>query len=250
MHRHPSLSIKIRSIITWTILCILVPIYNLIGYLIFFLSPKIKHRVLTSWGRVFTFLSKHICLVDYQVIGLENLLPNSQVIFASNHQSMWETMAFNVFLPQHVWILKRELTYIPFFGWSLRILSPIAINRADKLAAATQILTQSKKRIKDGFNIMIFPEGTRVAVDKVEQYKTGVARMAIFLNKPIIPIAHNAGYVMPKGGPWIYPGLVTIRIAKAIYPNSNDDPDVLTLKIQDIIHKERHLIPPPQIKSN
>ena len=85
------------------------------------------------------------------------------------------------------------------------MVSPIAINRSDRVASVQQILSQSKERIKDGFSIMVFPEGTRVAPGVDQPYKTGVARMALQLNIPIVPIAHNAGHIMPRRSFWIYP---------------------------------------------
>jgi 1-acyl-sn-glycerol-3-phosphate acyltransferase len=232
-----TLGIKIRSTITWIVLGGLIPLYNLAGVLLFFLSRKAKHRMLTSWGNVFTFLGKHWCNVDYEVIGIEHLI-KEPAILASNHQSTWETMAFNVFLPQHVWILKRELIYLPFFGWALRMVSPIAINRSDRVASVQQILSQSKERIKDGFSIMVFPEGTRVAPGVDQPYKTGVARMALQLNIPIVPIAHNAGHIMPRRSFWIYPGKVTIRIGKPMYPSKDDNAESLTEKVKSAIIKE------------
>lgn len=235
-HRHKRVTPKvvIGSVITWIIAGGLIPVYNMIGYAIFFLNKKIVHKVLTTWGRIFIFLGKYLCKVDYEVIGKENLI-KGPAVFASNHQSAWETMAFNVFLPQHVWILKQELTKIPFFGWTLKILSPIAINRSERSAAVMQILEQSKKRIAEGFWIMVFPEGTRLPPGTKQPYKTGVSRMAMNLGVPVIPIAHNAGHVMPRRSFWLYPGKVTIRIGKPIYPE-NLTTEEFTEKIRGAIY--------------
>jgi 1-acyl-sn-glycerol-3-phosphate acyltransferase len=241
MNNKLTLGVKIRSTITWLVLGGLIPIYNLLGFLLLFASRKTKHKILTSWGNVFTFLGKHWCKVDYEIIGVENLI-KEPAIFASNHQSTWETMAFNVFLPKHVWILKRELIHLPFFGWSLRMVSPIAINRSDKVASVQQILSQGKKRLEEGFSIMVFPEGTRLAPGVDQPYKTGVSRMSLQLNAPIIPIAHNAGHIMPRRSFWIYPGKVTIRIGRAIYPSKDDTLESLTEKVKQAVTQELRLM--------
>lgn len=174
--------------------------------------------------------------------GLENL-PNTCSILASNHQSTWETFAFSTFLPRHVWILKRELVRIPLFGVALNAAAPIAINRNNGKAALEQIAGQSIERIKCGFWILVFPEGTRVAPHVQKAYKTGIAKMALLLDVPIVPIAHNAGYVMPKRSFWIYPGHVTIRIGKAIDPApEKNNPAQLTAIIKDAISHELDIV--------
>lgn len=232
--------VKVASTIVWFIICGLIPIYNIIGYALFLIPNKAKHKVLTTWGRIFIFLSKHLCRTDYEIIGKENLI-EGPAVFASNHQSTWETFAFNVFLPQHVWILKKELTKIPFFGWTLKTLSPIAIDRSAKNAAMLQILEQSKLRVADGFWVLVFPEGTRLAPGTKQAYKTGVARMAMNLNLPVVPIAHNAGHIMPRRSFWIYPGKVTIKIGKPIY-KEDLSVEEFTEKIRSTIYNLLHEI--------
>lgn len=231
-----TLRVKIASTITWLIMGSLIPVYFIIAYATFFLDNKTRHRILTTWGKFFIFFGKNLCGVNYEVLGQENLI-KGPAVFASNHQSTWETLAFNVFLPQHIWILKRELIRIPVFGWTLRVLSPIAINRSNKKSSVMQILEQSKFKIQDGFWIMVFPEGTRLPPGAKHNYKTGVARMALHLNLPVVPIAHNAGHIMPKRSFWLYPGKVVVRISKAIYPD-NMTPEELTEKIRSTIYNE------------
>lgn len=233
-----NLSVKVRSTLTWLILGSTMPFYTLIAFVIVFLPLKLRHNILTSWCSLFLFLTKHICKTNYQVFGLENIIKEKS-IFASNHQSTWETLAFNSILPQHVWIAKQELLKIPFFGWAFRTVSPIAIDRKNPAVASKQIISQGTKRINDGFWILVYPEGTRVATNvKNQPYKTGTARMALQLNLPITPIAHNAGYVMPRNSFWIYPGLVTIIIGKPIYIVEGDNIESLTLKIKTNITQE------------
>jgi 1-acyl-sn-glycerol-3-phosphate acyltransferase len=232
-----TISVIIRSIIFWIIMTIaILPYFCLAMILLLIGNKNLSHGVLITWGKLFTHLAKYLCNVDYEIIGYENIHKiKGPALFASNHQSTWETMAFNLILPKHVWVLKRELLRIPIFGWAFRTMSPIGINRDDKGVAIEYILSQGYKRLKDGFWIMIFPEGTRIAPNIQSEYKTGVARMAINLKVPVIPIGHNAGYIMPKSSFWIYPGNVTIRIGEAIYPHIDEDHEKLILRIKDNI---------------
>lgn len=231
-------SVIIRSMTFWLIMIGVMPPYFVVAILLFIIgNRKLSHSVLTTWSKLFTYLCKYICLVDYKVIGYENIIPGP-ALFASNHQSTWETMGFNLILPKHVWVLKRELIRIPIFGWALRTTSPIAIDRDSKGIAIQYILKQSYKRIAAGFWIMVFPEGTRIAPKIDSEYKSGVARMSLNLKLPVVPIGHNAGYIMPKSSFWIYPGLVTIRIGKAIYPNVDEDHEQLILRIKASILSE------------
>lgn len=229
-------SIIWRSALLWTIVGLVAIPYNLIAITMVLLPVKIRHKVISSWARIFTYFSVHLCKIKYDVIGIENLVSGSAII-ASNHQSMWETVVFAKIFPQHVWILKRELLKVPFFGWTIATLSPIAIDRSQGSAAIQQILSQSISRIKNGFWILAFPEGTRVAPGTKKPYKIGVARMASALKLPIIPVAHNAGYALPKGSRLFYPGKVTVIIDKPIYPKDDESPEDLILKIEDTITK-------------
>ena len=107
------------------------------------------------------FLLRNLCGIRYQIIGAENI-PETPSIVLSKHQSAWETLAFQKIFPPQVWVLKKELLRIPFFGWGLAMTSPIAIDRSAKKKALEQIVEQGKDRLKQGFWIVIFPEGTRI----------------------------------------------------------------------------------------
>jgi 1-acyl-sn-glycerol-3-phosphate acyltransferase len=234
-----TLAVIIRSIFFWiTISAFLIP-YTITAYFLYPLPAKPRHIMLVSWANIFTILAKYMCKVKYVVYGYENLerLNKQQAIIASNHQSTWETMAFTYIFPPHVWILKRELLRIPFFGWAIRTLSPIAINRKERVNAAYQVVTQSFTRIKDGLWILVFPEGTRLNPGENKPYKTGVGHLGVNLKIPILPVSHNAGYIMPRSSFWLYPGTVTIIIDKPIYSKQNEKPEALTARLESIIKK-------------
>lgn len=231
-------AIVIRSTLFWSIVGLTAVPYTILAISFVFvriLGVRTRHRIISSWGRVFTYLIRYLCKVDYTVTGLEHLI-NTPAIIASNHQSMWETIAFSTIFPQHVWILKHEILKIPFFGWTIATLSPIAIDRSRGSEAVQQILSQSVSRAEKGFSILVFPEGTRVKPGAKRVFKAGVAKMAKALNLPIIPVAHNAGYVLPKKSFWIYPGTVEIIIDKPLYPDEFDSAESLLEKLKNVVY--------------
>ena len=233
MHRL-TLSIIIRSTIFWIIVVFSAFLVSIAAVIVLGFNVKLRHKVTTSWSYFFDYFLKVLCGVNYRVTGLENL-PKAPCIMASNHQSMWETVIFNIIFPAHVWIMKKELLRVPLFGWTIGTLAPIAINRNDGSGAMAQILTQGADRIKTGFWIMLYPQGTRVAPGGNVAFKIGVGKMSKNLNLPVVPISHNAGYVLPKHSFWIYPGTVTIIVAKPVYPTPEDTPEIITTKLEDIV---------------
>ena len=132
------------------------------------------------------------------------------------HQSAWETLALQQIFPPQVWVLKRELLWMPFFGWALGLTSPIAIKRSDGRGAMKQLLKQGKERLAQGFCVVIFPEGTRIPYGKRGKYKIGGALLAVSSGLPVVPVAHNAGRLWGRNAFSKHPGLITMSIGKAI----------------------------------
>ncbi len=235
MKNRLTIMVIIRSSIVWILLVIFAIIYNLATPVVVKFVGKQKCRKLfQTFSYLYVFLVKYICGVNYRIYGMENML-NKSVIIASNHQSIWETQAYNMLFPNIIWILKQELLNIPLFGWALRILSPIAIDRKNGVKALDQILVQGSQAVKNGFSIVVFPEGTRVYPGQVKPFKKGAASIAKALNLPIIPIAQNAGTLVPKGKPWMLPGMVTVKIGAPIYLHDNESIDELTMHLESII---------------
>ena len=156
-----------------------------------------------------------ICGIRYRVIGAENLPPKPCVIL-SKHQSAWETMALQMIFPPQVWVMKRELLWIPFFGWGLAMLSPIAINRSSGAHALRHMAEQGRERLDAGFYIVIFPEGTRVAPGMRGTYHPGGAWLTVKTGSLALPVAHNAGECWRKNAFVKRPGLITVSIGKPI----------------------------------
>lgn len=189
------------------------------------------------WSGFFVWFAKVMCGLECRVEGLENL-PKTPCVALSNHQSAYETIFFQKVLPMQTWVLKQELRFIPFFGWGLAMLEPIAIRRGSQ-GALEQVLQQGVEKIKQGRWVILFPEGTRVPPGEYKRYSKTGATLAIAAQCPIIPIAHNAGVFWPKGFFIDKPGVISMRIGPAIVPKGKDDSAVeLTKKAEDWIRAQ------------
>ncbi|MGQ0752511.1 MAG: lysophospholipid acyltransferase family protein [Betaproteobacteria bacterium] len=215
---------------------VVTPVFTVVALLTFPLPALTRYRVITLWSRIMVAAATFICGVRYRVLGAENI-PGSPCVFLSKHQSAWETLALQVILPPHVWVLKRELLRIPFFGWGLAMLSPIAIERSAGLRALRQSLEQGRARIEQGFSIVIFPEGTRVPPGARGTYHPGGAWLAVKLAVAAVPIAHNAGELWPRNAFLKHPGLVTVSIGPAL-DTRNQTPESLNLQVEHWIETE------------
>ena len=160
----------------------------------------------------------------------------------AKHQSSWETFFFLQLFPPQVWLLKRELFRIPFFGWGLAMLRPIAIDRADKLSALRQLVQQGRERLARGLWIVIFPEGTRTRPGEVLPYARGGALLAVKTNTPVLPIAVNSGYFWPRDTFLKRAGTITVSIGKPIDPKGMK-PEELNQHVQNWIESEMQRLP-------
>ena len=194
---------------------VITPIFAVISLLTFPLSRLTRYRIITTWSRLMTGAAALICGVRYRVIGTENI-PREPCVILSKHQSAWETLAWQTIFPPQVGVMKRELLWIPFFGWGLAMLSPIAINRGSGSKALRQMAEQGRERLAAGFNIVIFPEGTRVAPGTRGTYHPGGAWLTVKTGALALPVAHNAGECWRKNAFIKRPGLITVSIGKPI----------------------------------
>ena len=158
-------------------------------------------------------------------------------IVMSKHSSTFETLALNLYFPPLAFVAKKELLSIPFFGWGFALASPITIDRSAGHDAMQQMIRQGRERLTQGFWIVIYPEGTRIRAGTRARYKTGGARLAIGLPAPVLPIAHNAGYLWPKGLFGKKPGTITLSIGPSISPDGKDAAQ-LTQEIESWIEGE------------
>lgn len=168
-----------------------------------------------AWCRLMLRLGTLLCGVRFQVEGWENL-PQEPCVILAKHQSAWETMFFPAFVPPHCIVLKREILSIPFFGWGMALLDPIAIDRDQPREAFMQVQTQGLERLRAGLHVVIFPEGTRVPFGYKARYAPSGGLLAAAAGVPVVPLAHNAGQIWRKGLFDKHPGLIRICLGPPI----------------------------------
>lgn len=223
-------------------LCVVTPPYALLALATFPLPRHARYRVISGWSRLVIRLSRLVLGIDWRVEGAENL-PRTPAIILSKHQSAWETMAFQLIFPPQVHVLKRELLWIPFFGWGLALMSPIAIDRRRGLAALRNIARRGRERLAQGFWVVVFPEGTRVAPGERRPYQLGGAWLAADSGAPVVPVAHNAGLVWPRNAFLKRPGTVTVRIGPTIESAQRDAQTINRLAESWIEEQQKDLCP-------
>ncbi|MDN0081485.1 lysophospholipid acyltransferase family protein [Crenobacter sp. SG2305] len=228
------MSILLRNLIYWLVLIIITPLFFLALFIAAPLPRRTRHVIGQTWARVLTWTLVHVVGLRYKVIGAENIGDNPGII-CSKHQSGWETLALQAIFPAQIYVAKRELLWIPVFGWGLALMNPITINRADRATANNRLLKQGKERLRHGFWITVFPEGTRIKPGKRGKYKLGAARLAKTLEMPLVPVAHNAGEFWPRNAFIKQPGEITVVIGKPLYPNEARGPEAMMREAEEWI---------------
>jgi 1-acyl-sn-glycerol-3-phosphate acyltransferase len=238
-----------RSILYQVILVVVVIPYCVLVYCAAPFPRQFRWQVIAGWPRFAFWLSRHLLGIDYEVRGRENIEREPCVIL-SKHQSAWETIAYTSIFPPHVYVIKRELLWLPFLGWGLAVMSPIAINRADRKRAMKRLIELGGERLKQGFSIMVYPEGTRIAVGRRGIYKLGGAVIAVQNGAKVLPVAHNAGLLWPRNSFLKYPGKVTVVIGQPIDTSGLTAEQVMR-RVEDWIEGEmQHLTPPEAIANS
>lgn len=179
-------------------------------------SFNVRYRFINFYSVLNLWVLKHLCNIDYRVEGMENIPKDEAFIIFSKHQSALETMMVQRIFPPLTFVVKRELLFLPFFGWGLRALDPIGINRKAGRKAILQVVEQGIDRLKKGICIVIFPEGTRSKPGTRIQYKKGGAILASKSEHRVVPVAHTAGEYWPKGFFSRQTGTIVMSIGPAI----------------------------------
>lgn len=205
----------VRSLLFWVGFIVNTVVFGTSVVILFFTPSSFRLKVAKVWSQVNNFLLKVFCGIDFTVEGKENLDVETAIIL-SKHQSTWETLALHSFTPYVHWVFKRELMYIPVFGWALALTDPIAINRGTGRVAIKQLITEGTEKLNDGKWMVLFPEGTRTSPGKSHKYKIGGALLAEKSGYPVIPIAHNAGEYWPRHSFIKWPGTIKVVIGPAI----------------------------------
>ncbi|MBV9192460.1 MAG: 1-acyl-sn-glycerol-3-phosphate acyltransferase [Betaproteobacteria bacterium] len=215
----------LRSVLFAAALVLVTPPYALIALLTFPLPRWVRYRIISGWSMLVVWLARAILGIHWRIEGREHL-PSRPAVILAKHQSAWETMAFQLFFPPQVHVLKRELLWIPFFGWGLALMSPIAIDRSRGVKALRAIARRGRERLEQGFWVVVFPEGTRVRPGERRPYQLGGAWLAAAAGAPVVPVAHNAGLVWPRNAFLKRSGTVIVRIGPVIDATGRD-PKVL-----------------------
>lgn len=212
---------------------LITPPYAIVALTTFPLPRLLRYRIISGWSRTIVWLAKVLVGIDYRVVGLENL-PRTPSVILSKHQSAWETLAFQGIFPPQVLVLKRELLWIPFFGWGLALTSPIAIDRSRGVRALKRMVELGELRLAQGFWIAIFPEGTRVKPGERRKYHEGGAWLAVQCGAPVVPVAHNAGLLWGRKAFLKLPGTVTVEIGAPIDSRAHT-PESLSAAVEEWI---------------
>lgn len=227
----------IRSLLFYTGYTLSVIIW---GAIVLVIAPWVgqatRYRLLMAWNRFTIAWAAAICGIRYRIEGRENL-PVRACVIVANHQSTWETVFLALLVPQLCILLKRELLRIPFFGWALRILRPIAIDRSNPRAALRQVVETGTERLANGWSVLIFPEGTRVDNGEALRFSRSAAQLAINAGVELVCIAHDAGKCWPARRFLKEPGVINVVIGVPL-PSSDMDAGTLTRHAQDWIQQQ------------
>jgi 1-acyl-sn-glycerol-3-phosphate acyltransferase len=207
--------IRLRSLIFNLGMWLTIPPSALLAILLIPFPAVTRSRIVGGWAYFVMWWLKLTCGLQYRVIGRENI-PNHPCVVLAKHQSAWETIAFQTIFPPQIWVLKRELLWLPFFGWALAALSAIAIDRSAGREALKQLVSQGKNRLQRGLWVVIFPEGTRISPGERGKYHIGGAWLATHTNATVVPVAHNAGEFWRKNSLLKRPGTITVSIGAPI----------------------------------
>lgn len=238
----------IRSLIFLLVMAIVTIVWAPISMLFAFLPYNQRYYITARWNVTIIWAAKVICGIHYQTRGFENF-PDGPAILLCKHQSAWETIFLLMATPRPlVFVFKKEITYIPFFGWAISMLRMIPIDRSKGKDAFAHVVTQGRKRLADGQWIIMFPEGTRIAVGKKGQYKGGGARLAVETDTPVVPIAVNSGECWPKNSFIKLPGTVTVSVGKPIPPNGMNAVELMQ-EVETWIEAEMRVISPQVYQS-
>jgi 1-acyl-sn-glycerol-3-phosphate acyltransferase len=221
----------LRSIIFYSGYILSLLLIGILSVPLLLFPTKIAAPVILLWNRFVLCWLFICCGIRHQLLGNINNLPSPCVVIA-NHQSPWETIFLQLHFYPLTTVLKRELLRIPFFGWGMRILRPIAIDRSNPMQALKQIKSVGVERLKEGQNVLIFPEGTRQPVEQLGNFARSGADIAKAAGVPIIVVAQNAGHYWMNKKIVKNPGTIQVIISE---PMLVEDKNTKQL-IQDIQH--------------
>jgi 1-acyl-sn-glycerol-3-phosphate acyltransferase len=212
-----------------------------------FIRGDTLYWMCVGWLRVAIWGARTICGVTYRVQGMDNLPPadrQAPIILLPKHQSAWETLAFPTLMSHPLaYVFKRELLYVPFFGWALARLDMVHIDRSKRSEAWAKVAEQGQRILDHGSWIIMFPEGTRTVRGSQGPYKTGGTRLAVATEAPVVPIAVTSARCWPRKSFSLRPGVIDISIA-APMASAGRDPDELMREVETWIEAEMRRLDP------
>ncbi len=210
----------LRSIVFWVVTVVFTLGISTLGLVTLPMHRDVTYRWCVFWARALLRLMRVICGLDYAVVGRDNIAPGP-AIYALKHQSAWETIAFLAIAPPVAGVLKRELLMIPVYGWYMRRLGMVPIDRKAAGSAIREMLRRAKDATQRGRSIMIMPEGTRMPPGRTGRYHPGVAALYTTLALPVVPVALNSGLFWGRRSLLIRPGRVTMEFLAALEPGKD-----------------------------
>lgn len=199
------------------------------------ITVRSTHWGIHQWVYLYLWVMRVVLGLDYRVT-LKGKLPQESAIYASKHQSAWETIALWVLVPNALFVMKKELYWLPVIGWWIWRSGNIGIDRSGGSSAIKTLIKESKDRMAKGYNLIIFPEGTRMAVGETKPYQAGVAALAKFLKCPVVPIALNSGLYWPRNSFRKNSGVIDVIMMKPIPAGVTGE--ALVTQLQESIEAE------------
>lgn len=232
----------VRSALFLLLATLITAPFGLLVTLAVVLPMRARFALIAVWRAGFMAICRYVLGLHYRVIGRENI-PKTPSVILSKHQSAWETIGLQAIFPPVVFVLKRSLLLIPFLGWAFAAVKMISIDRSAGKDALRQVADQGRDRLKAGYWVIVFPEGTRIAPGQTRRFKTGGAHLAVAAGVPVVPVAHNAGEFWAKNAFVKKPGVITVSIGPAIDPAGRNAAEVTALAEQWIENEMRRLSP-------
>lgn len=220
--------IFLRSLLFMLMLLLTTPMIVLALLGAFWLPSRQRRLFVMPWVRLVMGCVEHLLGIRQQIIGAENI-PATPCVILSKHQSAWETLALQLIFPLTSFVYKKELHWVPFFGWGIKLMPFVAIDRTAGKAALQQVAERGTRRLREGYNVVIFPEGTRVPPGEHRRYKIGGAWLAAAAGVPVVPVALNSGECWRRQAFLKTPGTVTVSIGPAIMPDGRSADQMNTL---------------------
>ena len=234
--------IFLRSALYLALVAVLTVVITSLLLICFWLPTALLRRLSMGWVAAACWLIEHVLGIRYRVLGMENI-PSRPPVILCKHQSAWETIFLQRIFRLPSFVYKKELHWLPFFGWALALMPFVAIDRNAGKEALNQVASRGKHRLEEGYPVVVFPEGTRVPPGQKKRYKVGGGYLAAKAGAPVVPIALNSGEFWRRQAFLKRPGVVTVSIGPAIDPEGLT-PEDITRRAEEWIESEMRRISP------